>query len=82
MAGAGRRLPAGGLLFLYGPYVERSVPTAPSNLDFDRQLRSQDAAWGLRNLEDVTALASERGLRLIERVAMPANNLSLIFRRA
>ncbi len=81
MAGAGRLLPAGGFLFLYGPYVERGVPTAPSNLDFDRQLKARDEAWGLRNLDDVTALAGKRGLRLIERVAMPANNLSLIFRR-
>lgn len=81
MAGAGRLLPAGGVLFLYGPYVEQGVPTAPSNLEFDRQLSSRDAAWGLRNLEDVTAVASEHGLRLIKRVAMPANNLSLIFRR-
>ncbi len=82
MAGAGRRLPAGGVLFLYGPYLERDVATAPSNLDFDWQLRRQNAAWGLRKLEDVAALAGEHGLGLIERVAMPANNLSLIFRRA
>jgi hypothetical protein len=81
MAGAGRVLAAGGVLFLYGPYVEQGVPTAPSNLEFDLQLRSRDPAWGLRNVEDVTALAREQGLRLIERVAMPANNLSLIFHR-
>jgi hypothetical protein len=81
MTGAGRLLPAGGVLFLYGPYLERDAPTAPSNLDFDRNLKSRDPAWGLRDLADVTALAAEHGLRLSERVAMPANNLSLVFRR-
>jgi len=81
MAGAGRLLPVGGVLFLYGPYTERDVPTAPSNLDFDRSLKSRDQAWGLRNLEDVTTLAAGHGLSLSERIAMPANNLSLIFRK-
>ena len=81
MAGAARLLPAGGVLFVYGPYIEDDVPTAPSNLDFDQQLRRQDPAWGLRNLDDVTSMAAEHGLRLTERVSMPANNLSLVFRR-
>jgi hypothetical protein len=81
MTGAGRLLPAGGILFLYGPYIERDVCTAPSNHDFDQTLKSRDPAWGLRDLADVTALAVEHGLALSERVAMPANNLSLVFRR-
>lgn len=81
MAGAARRLPREGLLFLYGPYVEADVETAPSNAAFDASLRSRNPAWGLRRLEDVTALAAAHGLRLAERIAMPANNLSLVFRR-
>jgi len=79
MAGAGRLLPTGGQLFMYGPFLEADVPTAPSNLAFDESLRARDAAWGLRRLEDVTALASRHGLRLAERIAMPANNLTLVF---
>jgi len=79
MAGAGRLLPTGGQLFIYGPFFEADVPTAPSNLAFDESLRARDAAWGLRRLEDVTALASRHGLRLAERIAMPANNLTLVF---
>jgi SAM-dependent methyltransferase len=82
MAGAARVLPPGGLLFLYGPYIERDVETAPSNLGFDQSLRRRNPAWGIRHLDEVAALAAARGLALSERIAMPANNLSLIFRRA
>lgn len=81
LAGAGERLPAGGLLFLYGPYLEAGVPTAPSNLAFDQSLKSRDPAWGLRRLEDVAALADRHGLERTLRVPMPANNLSLAFVR-
>ena len=82
MVGAGRVLPSGGLLFLYGPYIERDVETAPSNLAFDESLRRRNPAWGIRRLDAVTALAAEQGLALSERIAMPANNLSLVFRKA
>ena len=82
MAGAGRLLPAGGGLFLYGPYLETGVRTAPSNLAFDLSLRSRDSAWGIRHLDDVAAAAAVHGLALAERIAMPANNLLLVFRKA
>lgn len=79
--GAAQRLAAGGLLLLYGPYLEENVATAASNLAFDESLRSRDPAWGLRRLADVTGLAREVGLTLEERLDMPANNLALVFRR-
>lgn len=82
MAGAARVLPSGGLLFLYGPFIEAEVSTAPSNLDFDASLRSRDPAWGIRRLEDVAALAGRYGMTQEARIAMPANNLSLVFRKA
>jgi SAM-dependent methyltransferase len=81
MRGAGRVLTVGGVLFLYGPYREADVPTAPSNLDFDASLKSRDPAWGLRRLDAVTALAADHDLDLAERIPMPANNLALVFRR-
>jgi hypothetical protein len=81
MAGAGRILPAGGILFLYGPYRVDGRHTAPSNQEFDGWLRSQNREWGIRDLADVVALARRHGLDLAETVAMPANNLSVIFRR-
>lgn len=82
MAGAGRLLPPGAPLILYGPYREAHVPTAPSNEDFDQSLRARDPAWGLRLLEDVTAAAQAQGLVFERRVAMPANNLIVAFRRS
>jgi SAM-dependent methyltransferase len=81
MIGAGRLLAPGGLLYLYGPYREAGVPTAPSNEAFDASLTARNPAWGLRDLETVAALAEANGLDYSERIAMPANNLSVLFRR-
>jgi cyclopropane fatty-acyl-phospholipid synthase-like methyltransferase len=81
MTGAGRVLPAGGVLVLYGPYLEPEVATAPSNLAFDDSLKSRNPGWGLRRREEVVALAARNGLSLAERIAMPANNLALIFHK-
>lgn len=81
MALAGRTLAPGGLLALYGPYREAEVPLAPSNAAFDESLRSRDPAWGLRDRDAVSAAAKAEGLALTLRIAMPANNLMLLFRR-
>lgn len=80
-AGATRLLPRGGPLLIYGPFMESDVETAPSNLAFDAGLRAQDAAWGLRDLAEVDLLAQRLGLARVRRVAMPANNLMLVYRR-
>ncbi len=82
LAGAGRVLAPGGLLFLYGPFIESDVATAPSNVAFDFDLKRRNPDWGLRRLGEVKALAARHGLRFAERIAMPANNLSLFFRKA
>jgi SAM-dependent methyltransferase len=81
MAGAARVLPSGGVLYLYGPYKENGEHTAPTNAAFDASLRARDPAWGVRDIADVRALAGAAGLDLVERVTMPANNLSLVFRK-
>jgi cyclopropane fatty-acyl-phospholipid synthase-like methyltransferase len=81
MAGAARVLPAGAPLYLYGPYRRHGQHTAPSNAAFDESLRARDPEWGVRDLNEVAALAAEHGLALQRSVAMPANNLSVIFRR-
>lgn len=82
MAGAGRLLPPGGPLILYGPYREAGVPTAPSNEAFDQSLRARNPEWGLRALEAVVEVAAAQGLVFERRVAMPANNLIVAFRRS
>ncbi|HYJ29735.1 MAG TPA: DUF938 domain-containing protein [Allosphingosinicella sp.] len=82
MRGAGRLLAPGAPLILYGPFRRADAPTAPSNDAFDAGLRSRDPEWGLRNLEDVAAEAAANGLVLERVVSMPANNLSVVFRRS
>lgn len=80
--GAGKRLGPGGVLYLYGPYRRHGAHTAPSNEAFDRQLKVADAEWGVRDMEDVIALGAAHGLTCGEPVPMPANNFSLVFRKA
>jgi hypothetical protein len=82
MRGAGGLLASGAPLILYGPYRRAGVPTAPSNEAFDASLKARDPSWGLRQVEAVEAEASANGLRLERIVEMPANNLSLVFRRS
>lgn len=79
LRGAARHLAPGGLLITYGPYRIGGIHTAPSNAAFDRSLRARDPDWGVRDLEAVQEAASEEGLRLRERHAMPAHNQLLVF---
>jgi SAM-dependent methyltransferase len=81
VAGAGRVLPPGGVLYLYGAYKEHGAHTAPSNEAFDQDLRRRNPEWGVRDIEEVADLARIHRLELAERISMPANNLSLVFRR-
>jgi hypothetical protein len=81
MRGAAGLLSAQGLMFLYGPFKRGGRHTAPSNAEFDANLRAQDARWGVRDLEAVAALASAVGFASPIIEPMPANNLSLIFCR-
>jgi SAM-dependent methyltransferase len=81
MRGAARVLPRDGILFLYGPFKQGGQHTAPSNAEFDSSLRAQDARWGVRDIEAVTEIASAAGFAAPVVEAMPANNLSVIFRR-
>lgn len=78
---AGRILPDDAPLYLYGPYRQHDRPTAPSNEAFDQSLKDRNAAWGLRYVEEVMVAASNFGLGFDRLIEMPANNLSLIFRR-
>jgi SAM-dependent methyltransferase len=82
LKGAGRILSPGGLLFLYGPYRRGGRHTAPSNEAFDASLRKQNPEWGVRDMEAVVGVAVGAGLMLADVVSMPANNFSLILRRA
>ena len=81
MASAGRLLPDGGLLYLYGPFKVAGAHTAPSNAAFDVSLRARDPDWGVRDVEAVSEAGLRQGLGLVERIPMPADNFSLVYRK-
>lgn len=80
-AAAGRLLPAGTPLILYGPYKRDGQHTADSNAAFDADLRARDPRWGVRDLETVADLAATHGFGPPAIHEMPANNLTVIFTR-
>ncbi|WP_110708418.1 DUF938 domain-containing protein [Salinicola sp. CR57] len=80
-AAAGRQLPAGGVLVVYGPFRRHGEHTAPSNAAFDDDLRARDPRWGLRDLEAVERLAGDSGLQREAVHELPANNLCVVWRR-
>lgn len=78
--GAARILPHGAPLILYGPFREHGSHTGPGNETFDADLRARNPEWGIRDLDDITSLAARHGLHLARRIAMPANNLTLVLK--
>lgn len=79
--GAALLLSPGQFLFTYGPYKREGQHTSESNARFDADLRRENPRWGIRDLESVTACAKEHGFGAPEVTQMPANNLTLTFRR-
>jgi SAM-dependent methyltransferase len=80
IAGAARVLTPGGMLLLYGPFSQGGVHTAASNARFDQELRARDPSWGIRDLNEITALANQHGFAAPDLIEMPANNLTVAFR--
>ena len=81
LAGASDILTPGGVLVLYGPYRRFGRHTAPSNEQFDAELRARNPDWGVRDMEAVLASAADNGFALDEIVEMPANNFAVVLRR-
>ena len=82
MRHAASMLAKGAPLCLYGPFRQEGVAFAPGNEEFDRNLRAQDSAWGVRQLEKVAELARAAGFEAPDVIEMPANNLCVVFRRS
>jgi len=82
MRGSARQLAPGGKLITYGPFLEDGVPTVESNLAFNQSLRAHDPTFGIRRREDVEQEANRAGLKLLQRHAMAANNLLLVWAAA
>jgi SAM-dependent methyltransferase len=81
MRGAGRLLTRGSPLVLYGPFRRSDRALEPGNVSFDLDLQARDSRWGLRQLDDVIACAADHALAFEETIEMPANNLSVVFRK-
>ncbi|MEM8917817.1 MAG: DUF938 domain-containing protein [Pseudomonadota bacterium] len=78
---ASRLLKPGAPFYLYGPYFQADEPPAEGNLAFERSLKSRNLQWGIRDVADMNALAAKTGFRRESLIDMPANNISLIYRR-
>ncbi len=75
---ASKLLDKGGFLFTYGPYRVNGQMVA-SNVQFDESLKTRNSDWGVRDIEEVEKVANGVGMSILETIAMPANNLCLIF---
>jgi hypothetical protein len=78
--GAGAILNRGGVLCVYGPFRYGGNYTSDSNAHFDAWLKARNSESGIRDFEDVNALAQEQGLELLDDYLMPANNQFLIWK--
>ena len=81
VSAAGRILPQGAPLILYGPWREEGIETAPSNLEFELWLKAKDVRFGLRDTAWMDGLSASHGLTCSNRIAMPANNIMLVYRK-
>lgn len=81
LLGVGHQLENGGLFFLYGPFFEMGKTPGAGNQRFDHYLRQQDPGMGIHYIEHLQDRANQAGLNFQTRVAMPANNELLIWRR-
>ncbi|GAB4815890.1 hypothetical protein N2152v2_002936 [Parachlorella kessleri] len=79
--GAARALAPHGLLFIYGPFLVDGKATTESNAAFDASLRARNPEWGYRDVGDITQWAAAAGLKFVDRIPMPANNFTLIYRK-
>ena len=79
--GVSQLLKPGGTFALYGPFIEDGQYSSDGNRSFDAMLRLRNPEWGLRELRRVEDLANGVALTLNENIAMPANNLLLLFQR-
>lgn len=76
---AGKLLKNKGLMITYGPYAVDGVLTPQSNVDFDRNLRTQDSEWGVRDVKDLENLAKQNNMKLLKVYDLPANNKCLVW---
>jgi len=79
--GVGACLKADGVLAVYGPFNYAGNFTSPSNASFDAFLKARDPDSGIKDFEWLDDLARQQNLHLLEDVAMPENNRSLVWQK-
>ncbi|SEO06006.1 Protein of unknown function [Salinihabitans flavidus] len=78
---AANALASGGLLMIYGPFLRDEEFASDGDAAFHQSLRAQDPDIGYKSDFDVLDWGMEAGLEVAHVVEMPANNLSLVWRR-
>ena len=78
---SGKLLSNGNFLMLYGPFKIGNEDLNQSNYLFDKSLKMQNNNWGVRNLDKVNEEAYSNGFVQKELIVMPANNLSVVYRK-
>lgn len=81
IAGAASNLRPKGTMMLYGPFRYGEAYTSESNATFDAFLRETYQDGGIRDFEEVDALARRNGLALVSDTDMPANNQLIVWAR-
>jgi len=69
------------LFVAYGPFNYGGQFTSESNARFDASLKAGAPHQGIRDFDDLDALARRAGMALAEDVAMPSNNRCLVWCR-
>ncbi len=80
-AGVSAHLDTGARFCLYGPFNIDNQFTSPSNAHFDASLRAEDSRMGIRDMAVIESLASLHEMKLEYKLAMPANNFILVFKK-
>ena len=79
--GVGACLSEDGFLAVYGPFNYAGNFTSESNARFDAMLKARDPESGIKDFEWLDQIAAKQNLRLLEDIAMPENNRSLIWQK-
>jgi len=70
-----------GVFCLYGPFKRGGRFSTASNEAFDASLRARNPAMGVRDLDELDAVARQHGMKPARIYAMPANNYLVVWSR-
>ena len=74
-------LQKGSHLIIYGPFKKNGNHTSEGNILFDNELIRRNQNWGIKDLEKIIQIAELNSFEVSEIFEMPANNLTIIFKK-